>query len=159
MSAHRKAKVIQRVATIPLALASEQASRLQQSVVEVSKAKIARGAKWLKSSKRSLESAVHELNAQIVRVHTDAIEIPELPPLAFAAGHKLKGFNSSTDLLFLVSGPNGWGIEIRFRRPPKKKGKRKASEQRHHSDAAIFVTEKSGYRVWSGGLPSLGKRR
>ena len=159
MSVRRKSKAIPRVATIPLVLASEQASRLQQLVVEASKAKVTSGAKWLTSSKRFFVSVVYQLDAQIVRVHADSIEVPEFPPLAFAPGRKLKGFNSSTDLLYLLSGPDGWAIEIRFMRPLKKKGKKKRNEPRLHSDAAIFVTKKTGYRVWSGGLPSLGKRR
>jgi hypothetical protein len=163
---------ISQVAAVPLKLTADESNRLAEALTKASSEKPESDRRWLKATKHFAISVEHELDARIVRVHADSIEIPDIPPLPFAPGYRVTGFTSTMDQVVLHFGPDGWAVEIR-RSPPRKKPtkakKRKQAQkpmkakkrkrERLYSHAAIFVTDKTGYRVWSGGLPSLGKRK
>lgn len=146
-----------RIVTLALALVGEQSAQLDQFVINRRSRKGIAEQSWFTLSRKRLPNTALELDTNIVRVKRESIEVPGLSPLKLKSGFTLRGFQKNSDRLFLVSGPEGWFMELSV--PATVKRKKNKKEERIHNDAAIFVTKETGHRIWSGGLPSLGKKR
>lgn len=154
-----------------LLLMPDQKTQLDQLVAQQLEGNAGEGLGWFHISHDLLPKIVMEIDTRLVQVQVWSIIAPGLPPLMLKPGNTLAGFDSKSGRIFLVWCDEGWVVEIWTEYPARRTG-RKPEETKHkegtkmgakgkriHNEAAIFVTERTGHKVWSGGLPSLGKRR
>ena len=159
MKATRGVRSQKLIGLMPLSLTNDQATLLRSLIERVAGAKALTKVSWAKRSKSlGLESTL-ELDAQAVGVTSDAIELSDGTFLRFAPGYRVTGFNPTKDRVFLTFQKNAWSAALWFKPRAKKKQKKKKHQEKLYDKAGLFVTGATGHRVWSGGLPSLGKRR
>lgn len=159
-----------KVVTMELSLTPSQNAQIDQLVHDQLNGNLAENSAWFRVSRHLLPNIAIELDIRLVRVQLWSIEVPGMPALMLRRGNTLNGFDSASGRILLVSGDQGWIVEVWMPTAARKtthtstakKGKvaKKGTKgKRMYNAAAIFITEKAGHKVLSGGLPSLGKKR
>jgi hypothetical protein len=152
-----------RIGFVPLLVTPEQATFLQSLLERLPGSKGVAKVPWARKSRAlGLEPGL-ELDRNSVGVSLNALILPNGAELHYAPGHQVTGFNPSKDRLFLSRQGDTWSAGLLYKPRTKKKKKEEQSKdgpkQKLYDETGLFVTESTGHRVWSGGLPSLGKRR
>lgn len=155
-----------------LLLTQDQKTLLDQLALQQLEGSAGESFGWFHLSHDLLPKVVIEIDTRLIQVQVWSIIVPGLPALMLKPGNTLARFDAKSGRIFLVRGDEGWAVEVWTEYPAPKRG-RKPEEAKHkketkkggskgkriHNEAAIFVTDETRHRVWSGGLPSLGKRR